>query len=109
MFHSWADRNTMAALMQYSKMLRSTAALWFIMTIEMNVRPHPGPLPQERENRSPSLCVAEAFGSSFALRFENPMRGDRWFDSRKICIVQSVFPLPGERARVRASVKTNFT
>ena len=54
-----------------------------LKTIEMNDRPHPGPLPQERENRSPSRCVAKALRSSFAFRFDESRRGDRPFDSLK--------------------------
>ena len=63
--------------------------------IEMNDHPHPGPLPQERVNRSPSLCVARASRSSFAFRFDESRRGDRPFDSRKICNGQTLFHLPG--------------
>ncbi|MEY2467077.1 MAG: hypothetical protein QOD03_1598 [Verrucomicrobiota bacterium] len=61
----------------------------------MNDRPLPNPLPQERENRSQSLCVAKALCSSFAFRFDETSRGDRQFNSLKTSIGQSLFPLPG--------------
>ena len=76
--------------------------------ILMNNHPHPDPLPQERENRSPSLGVARASGSSFAFRCDKPRRGDRQFDSRKICIVQSLFPLLGGEGQGEGERHTNF-
>ena len=60
-----------------------------------NDRPHPGPLPQERAERSPSLCVARASRSSFTFRFDEARRGDRPIDSRRISSGQSLFPLLG--------------
>ena len=70
----------------------------------VHVRPHPGPLPQEREKLSASLenslvTVAVAAALSFVSRIAqppassaSPMSGERFSLS------------PGERAGVRASV-----
>ena len=61
----------------------------------LNDRPHPGPLPPEREKRSQPLCIARASRNSFAFRFDEAKRGGRPIDARKNCIGQTRFPLPG--------------
>ena len=71
----------------------------------MNVRPHPGPLPQEREKRSPRLGGADAPGCRAVFPAND--------EAAAIATVTNEFsnnaaslPLsPGERAGVRASVK----
>ncbi len=75
----------------------------------MNVRPHPGPLPQERENLSPPPGGMDAFG--FTTRFDQdgtkPATGaaaDELSNS-----VRSFSLSPGERAGVRAGEDTIFT
>ena len=60
-----------------------------------DVRPHPGPLPQEREKHSQPLCIAEGSCSSFAFRFDEAKHGDRPVDSRKNCGIQLLSPLLG--------------
>ena len=75
---------------------------------EMNDRPHPGPLPQERGKRAPSPCVAGASRVSFAFRFEESgVATDRLTLEKPVsanrCSLSS-----GERVRVRAGVITNF-
>ena len=79
------------------------------MTIknQMNARPHPGPLPQERENYRPLsrktnvLCSAKKFvaneqGAAMATK------------TNKFSRDAALLPLsPGERAGVRASVGSN--
>jgi hypothetical protein len=75
--------------------LKELRRLNTVERIEMNDRPHPGPLPQERENRSPSLCVAKAARNSFAFRFVETSRSDRQSDSRKTSNGQPLCPLPG--------------
>jgi hypothetical protein len=59
-----------------------------------NDRPHPGLLPQEKENRFPSYSQTKRCAG----------RGV----SRKTKSVQRLFPLLGERVRVRAVVITTF-
>ena len=61
----------------------------------MNHRPHPGPLPQERENSLPALTVAKVSGGLFAFRFDKPKRGDKQFEFRRIRSGQRLFPLLG--------------
>jgi len=39
----------------------------------MKARPHPGPLPQERENRRPSVCEGEVHGEEASSK--NPVGG----------------------------------
>ena len=43
----------------------------------LNDRPHPGPLPQERENRSPAFGGASALCNSSDSACESPGRGNR--------------------------------
>ena len=64
-----------------------------------NDRPHPGPLPQEREKRAPSLDDARGSRRLFAFCFDEAKRGDRLMDARRISCVQSRFPLPGGGGR----------
>ena len=74
---------------------------------QIDVRPHPGPLPQERENYRPlsrktnMLCSAKQFvaneqGAAMATK------------TNKFSRDAALLPLsPGERAGVRASVGSN--
>ena len=71
------------------RLLRSSEAP--IVLLQRIVRPHPGPLPQERENRSLLLAEAEAV--------------DGLHDSRKRGSRDGGFLPPGERARVRAGIR----
>jgi hypothetical protein len=61
----------------------------------MNARPHPDPLPQEREKRSPLLGVVKASDDLSVICFDEPSRSARPFDSRKYCGGQWLFPLLG--------------
>ncbi len=88
-----AERSGDSALLLHKKRRRASLAaavqhLW-------NIRPHPCPLPQARENFSPAACTKELMRNSFALRFAQPKRGDRWVDSRIGRDVRLLFPLPG--------------
>jgi len=65
--------------------------------IMSKVRPHPGPLPQERENRSPASLVANRSFNLSALSHESPDGGGRQIDSSKSRGVQWLSPLPGGR------------
>ena len=76
--------------------------------IEMNDRPHPDPLPQERENRSPSLGVARALCCSFARRFDEARRGDSQFELQKISNGQSLFPLLGGEGQGEGERQNQF-
>jgi len=71
-------------------------------------RPHPGPLPQERENHSPVTGDSEMTGS-LALFGANDGKAVTAMTTTKFFGNAHSFPLsPGERAGVRASVTTNF-
>src|SRR5437879_126264 len=64
----------------------------------MNVHPHPDPLPQERENRRPSLGQSDVSCSEVSTMVctketRECSRG-----------VAALFPLLGERIKVRASI-----
>ena len=61
----------------------------------VHARPHPGPLPQERENRSTAPCVFKLPCCSFAFYAEQAVRSDRPFDSRIIRAARLLSPLPG--------------
>ena len=73
-----------------------------------DARPHPGPLPQEREKLSPRVGGADALG----------FRPAYLTNDRKPALAVATSELheradgcslsPGERVRVRASVITNF-
>ena len=64
-------------------------------TSEMNNRPHPGPLPQEREKRLPSLIVARVLYYSLASWDEEARRSDSRLESRIAGIGLCLFPLLG--------------
>jgi DUF1680 family protein len=73
-----------------------------------NARPHPGPLPQERENRS---AVAGGFGATLLdwrpkakCKIAGIAPSAKEFQKRFHCCSLS----PGERVRVAASVTTNL-
>lgn len=57
-------------------------------------RPHPCPLPQERENCSPALRVAKWLPSSSVSRHESQSGGGRQIDFVKSGDVRWLFPLP---------------
>jgi len=76
--------------------------------IEWNDRPHPGPLPQERENCSLSLDGARALHSSFAFCFHKPRSSDGTFDSRKTSIGQLLFPLLGGEGQGEGERENHF-
>ena len=95
------------AAIEISTVSRSPSACRELICV--HDRPHPGPLPQERENHS---AVAGEFGhTQFAMRPEAKS------EDAETARESSEFPeradshslSPGERARVRASVKTNFS
>jgi hypothetical protein len=64
-------------------------------TIALNDRPHPGPLPREREKRSLTFSVARVSYCSLASCDEEASRSDRRFNYRIFRIGQSLFPLLG--------------
>ena len=76
--------------------------------IGFNARPHPGPLPQGRENRSPSSCITNASVSSFVRCSELPRVGGISFDFREFKNVQWLFPLPGGEGQGEGERQTNF-
>jgi hypothetical protein len=76
--------------------------------IEMDDRPHPGPLPQERENRSPSLGTTSALRNSSAPRREEARRGDSQFESRITRIDLCLFPLLGGEGKGEGGREHHF-
>jgi len=75
---------------------------------EMNDRPHPGPLPQERGKLAPSLCFAEASHISVAFRFDESGVATKRLTLRKSVSANRCSFSPGERVRVRASVNNHL-
>ncbi len=74
----------------------------------MNVRPHPGPLPQERENYLPHFDDAHALGGRVPFA-ANDLAAACAIATNKFHIDAVWFTLsPGERAGVRASVNLTF-
>ena len=70
--------------------------------VQMGTRPHPGPLPLERENRSQRIGEASVFSGSLDFCEDNQRNGDGE-TSIGICrSSESGRPLLGERAGVRA-------
>jgi len=47
----------------------------FVKETALNNRPHPGPLPQERENLSPASCIAPSSCLSLFIQPEEPTNG----------------------------------
>jgi hypothetical protein len=79
------------------------------LKIVMDIRPHPGPLPQERENRAPASGKSKAhFGRAFY-----PLSGKAAAtasEAKKYPDTAIIFPLsPGESAGVRAGVISSHT
>src|SRR5208282_1826270 len=73
-----------------------------------DIRPHPGPLPQERENHSPRFEQYQCAGLSCGLW---PMTQNRRQQrrSRKLSSAVTLLPLSlGERAGARASVNAKI-
>jgi hypothetical protein len=61
----------------------------------LGARPHPCPLPQEREKRLPRFDQSKASLNLIAPRCELQKRSDKHCDFRAAGIVLSQFPLPG--------------
>jgi hypothetical protein len=73
-----------------------------------NNRPHPGPLPQERENRSPLLGETDTVGCR-AFAGVNWLKAATARETLKLSErADSCSLSPGERVRVRASVHHTF-
>jgi prepilin-type N-terminal cleavage/methylation domain-containing protein/prepilin-type processing-associated H-X9-DG protein len=74
----------------------------------MNARPHPAPLPQERENHLTALGESARAGldKRFGAGANKPL--NIWKTSKFHEALVSCFLSLGERVRVRASVKTIF-
>ena len=74
-----------------------------------DVRPHPGPLPRERENRSPRFEPCPYAGLSCVSRpiIRNRSRRRRSLKLSSNAPRRTLFP--GERVGVRASVTSNST
>jgi hypothetical protein len=74
----------------------------------MNARPHPGPLPQERENHLPASGKATVLGPSISFHAKKKAAAiataanEFWSDVERLSLS------PGERVGVRASVTTLF-
>jgi hypothetical protein len=77
------------------------------MKIGFVVRPHPGPLPQEREKRRPRCLQPHASfhlgGDRQGLNGIGRGKAGAEFPHATVAL-----PLPGERAGVRADVCLNF-
>ena len=82
---------------------RIITAIWRSV---MNARPHPGPLPQERENHPPDSGDANL--SKFSGRLMANVTGTEasTVTSNLFSDTRSFSISPGERAGVRASVNT---
>lgn len=75
------------------------------MSIEkLNVRPHPGPLPRERENHPPAPWPVPFLCFSPVISPEALVRGMNAMDFRVLRTSRLLLPLPG----VRASVTTDL-
>jgi hypothetical protein len=66
---------------------------------KLNVRPRPGPLPQERENRSPAPGIAQSPCRSPVIMPEGPTTGVNPMDPRVMRTSQLLFPLPGREGQ----------
>jgi hypothetical protein len=76
--------------------------------IGVDTRPHPGPLPQERGNRSPVADGSEMTGTRAPLG-ANGREAVTATATTKLSSNARSFPLSlGERVGVRADVITNF-
>jgi hypothetical protein len=74
---------------------------------QMDARPHPGPLPQERGNRELRFAVVKACGGTTAREFAGTNAALET-SAGEFAGNASAFTLfPGERAGVRAGVETN--
>ena len=70
----------------------------------MNVRPHPGPLPQEREKIIPSASASNRLGDQILVAVNHLVRVVATRACELSSGVTSLSLSPGERAGVRASV-----
>jgi len=66
-----------------------------LIGIEANIRPHPGPLPLEREKRLPLFCDAMRSDNSSFHYCEIPGGGIQPVDFRIDRTSRLLFPLPG--------------
>jgi len=70
------------------------------MSVEkLNVRPHPGPLPQERENRLPAAGTAQSLCLSLVFLPEESANGVNPTGFRAMRTSQLLLPLPGGEGR----------
>jgi hypothetical protein len=75
----------------------------------LNDRPHPSPLPQERENRLPAPRISTRTYCSCVASSELPRHRDGQFDSRIIRNAQKLSPLPGGEGQGEGERETNFS
>jgi hypothetical protein len=75
---------------------------------KLNIRLHPGPLPQERENHSSAASISQVLCLSLVIPPEEPTTGVNSIGFRAIGTSQLLFPLLGERVRMRASTTTDL-
>ena len=79
------------------------------MSVEkLNVRPHPGPLPQGRENHSSATGIWVVLCLSLVFLNEDPTTGVNSIGFRVMRTSRLRFPLPAERVRVKASTTTDL-
>jgi hypothetical protein len=71
----------------------------------MNARPHPSPLPQERENRTPRFGEVDALGGRVVSSAKKQIAATTTVAVEFSEDAQSRSLCPGERVRVRASVQ----
>src|SRR5450759_3501067 len=72
-----------------------------------DIRPHPGPLPQERENHSPRFEQYQYARLSYVLQPMTQNQRRQWRAKELSSDVTLLTLSPGERAGVRAGVKQN--
>ena len=66
---------------------------------DLNIRPRPGPLPQERGNRPPSQGLAQSLCSSVVVQHREHADGGSRMNFRFNLISQLLFPLPGRKGQ----------
>jgi len=68
------------------------------MSIEkLDVRPHPGPLPRERENHPPAPWTAQSLRFAIVILPGESASGVNAMDFRATRTAQLLLPLPGGR------------
>ena len=75
---------------------------------KLNARPHPGPLPQERENRSPRFSETESSRGSQGLIAKKEPSAENPDDTRIIAARPIAHPLPGGEGRGEGEPKSNL-